>query len=181
MPLVRHRFGDYCPEGTKTIILGTFNPDTPCNPALFFYSRPKNYFWRLLPEIFGHSSLLKAHPDEKKSFARAFKIGFMDLIEVVDVPLGQECNYSDTFIDDKVVHWNDIILKLQNHHKVTRILFTRKSFSGIPNILNKVKNIEEFCRGVGIEFLLVPTPARIYSSDKSRQWKKMFSGYPSDP
>ncbi len=181
MPLVRHRFGDFCPEETQIIILGTFNPDVPCNPARFFYSRPQNHFWRLLPEVFGHPSLKKAHPDEKKSFARAFKIGFVDLIEAVDVPTGLECDYRDTYLDDKVSHWNDVIFKLKNQYKVTKILFTRKSFSGIPNILDKLKNIEEFCRKAGIHFSLLPTPARIYTAEKSRQWKHLFNEPSPDP
>jgi G:T/U-mismatch repair DNA glycosylase len=35
------------------LIIGTFNPATYKNQADFFYSRGKNYFWRLLPVAFG--------------------------------------------------------------------------------------------------------------------------------
>lgn len=181
MPLVRHRFGDFLHPETEIVLLGTFNPDTACNPATFFYSRRQNHLWRILPEAFGHRSLQKADAEVKRAFALQCKIGFMDVIEVVNVSGGQECNYQDTYLDDKVVCWNDVISKLKDHHKVSKILFTRKSFSGISNIFRKVSSIEEYCRKVGIQFHVLPSPARIYTPEKCKLWKHSLIGSSPEP
>lgn len=56
--IIKHKFLDLFPlQGKKILIIGTFNPDVTCNDAKFFYGRAKNFFWRLLPEVFGKESL----------------------------------------------------------------------------------------------------------------------------
>ena len=42
---------------TETLILGTFNPETPDNETEFFYGRRRNYLWRLLPSAYGGNDL----------------------------------------------------------------------------------------------------------------------------
>ena len=56
--LVKHKFLDKYPmAGKKIVIIGTFNPDVEENKAEFFYGRSRNYFWNLLPKVFGYEPL----------------------------------------------------------------------------------------------------------------------------
>lgn len=176
MPVVRHRFGDFLQPGVRWIFLGTFNPEASCNPAHFYYSRPQNHFWRLLPEVFGMPSLKNASTDEKIAFSRLMKVGFIDLIRTVDVPSGSECTYDDAYIDNKVAEWNDVISHLTNLQTVEKVLFTRKSFQDIPNIRKQIVEIQSFCVEKGIAFSFLPTPARIYSAEKLGEWRRMIIG-----
>ena len=66
--ILKHKFLDLFPlQGKKILIIGTFNPDVTCNDAEFFYGRAKNFFWRLLPEVFGEESL-KGDVQKQKEF-----------------------------------------------------------------------------------------------------------------
>ncbi|MFN4300286.1 MAG: hypothetical protein ACK4EX_11245 [Thermaurantimonas sp.] len=174
MPVVRHRFGDFLPPGVRWIFLGTFNPEASCNPASFYYSRPQNHFWRLLPEIFGMPSLKNAPSEEKKFFSEQLNIGFIDLIRSVIVPSDCECNFKDAYIDNKVIEWNNVTELLSDLKTIDQVLFTRKSFHDIPNIRKQIISIQSFCEEKGIKFSLLPTPARIYSIEKQRIWNKEF-------
>lgn len=71
---VKHKFlKSYPLQGKKILIIGTFNPDVPCNKAEFFYGRAKNYFWDLLPSMFGKESL-KGDVQKQKEFLELHKI-----------------------------------------------------------------------------------------------------------
>ncbi|WP_218019319.1 hypothetical protein [Thermaurantimonas aggregans] len=170
--MVRHRFGEFLPPGVRWIFMGTFNPEASCNPAHFYYSRPQNHFWRLLPEVFGMPSLKNASYKEKIAFSRHKKVGFIDLIRSVEVPIGSECTYEDAFIDNKVAEWNDVFSLLSNIKTVEQVLFTRKSFKDIPNIRKRIEEVHSFCVQSDIKFSLLPTPARIYSDKKLNIWQK---------
>lgn len=176
MPLVRHRFGDFLPQGVRRVFLGTFNPDAPCNPAEFYYSRRQNHFWRLLPEVYGLLSLRNAAVTEKKAFATELKVGFIDLIRSLDVPFGGECRYEDAYIDGKVAEWNDVPTLISNQKSIEHVLFTRRSFVDIPNIQNRINEIHALCKAKEIKFSLLPTPARIYSVEKLKIWKSELLG-----
>lgn len=69
-----------------TLIVGSFNPEWPeSNTAGWFYGRTEtNYFWDILPRLYGESSLLKAQPAEWKQFCREKQIALTDLISAID-------------------------------------------------------------------------------------------------
>jgi G:T/U-mismatch repair DNA glycosylase len=125
MKTVKHRFLEYpINPDTKTLILGTFNPDTPDNIADFFYGRSRNYLWRLLPIAYGESDLKKATKQEKIIFIDKYNISLVDLIEEVQVEDGQEANYYDGYIDSKVSHWRDIKGVIDKLPSLKRVGFT---------------------------------------------------------
>ena len=177
MKKIRHRFLDYQINPlTETLIIGTFNPDTFDNQADFFYGRNRNYLWRLLSSAYDEEDLKYASKEEKLLFISKYKIDFIDLIAEVLVDEGQEANFNDDYIDQKVFTWRNVILELEKLKKLKRICFTRKTFTNIPNIRNQVEVIEKHCDGRDILFKAIVTPARFYREDKQTAWNDFLLG-----
>jgi len=176
MITVKHRFLNHIinPD-TETLIIGTFNPDTPGNSAEFFYGRTRNYLWRLLPTAFGEDDLKGATKTEKLEFIKKFNIDLIDLIEEIKVEEGQEANYDDVYIDNKVSIWQNVIGEIDKLPNLKRVCFTRKTFNGIPNMKNQVAEIQAYCENRGISFQALTTPARFYSIDKQAVWNGFFN------
>jgi G:T/U-mismatch repair DNA glycosylase len=173
--VVHHRFkGRKVNPETETLIIGTFNPETASNTADFFYGRPQNHLWRLLPEAFGESSLKKASAEEKQTFMEQYRIDFIDLIEIVGIDSGQEANYSDDYMDGRVVVWRDVISVMKNLSRLKRVAFTRRTLSGIPTIKEKVEEVERYCANRDLVFKRLLTPSRIYSVGKQEEWNAFF-------
>lgn len=172
---ILHKFRDI-PANLKAeiLILGTFNPDTPQNEADFYYSRRQNYLWRLLPVALGASDLKTATSAAKQDFCVQRKIAFADLIAQVAVSEGQEANYSDDFLDDKVTHWTDCVALMAQMPHLQKVAFTRKTFSGVPHIAAQVACIQDFCQQNGIAFACLPTPTRGYTATKQQAWTAFF-------
>ena len=171
MTIVRHRFLNHQinPE-TETLIIGTFNPDTADNEADFFYGRSRNYLWRLLPIAFGENDLKGASKNEKIEFIKRYKIDLIDLIEEIQVEAGQEANYYDGYIDNKVTRWRNIIAVIDTFPNLKRVCFTRKTFSDIPNMKKQLEAIRQHCENKEILFKALTTPARFYKEDKQTEW-----------
>ena len=77
------RLTDFEPE---IIIIGTFNPELPKdNYSEWFYGRTdNNYFWDLLPKMFGDEGLRnRAHTDWKK-YCKRKKIALTDLLSGIN-------------------------------------------------------------------------------------------------
>jgi len=179
MVKIKHRCRDYNTDpAAEILIIGTFNPDTNNNPADFFYCRPKNHLWTLLPSAFNEPDLKKASKADKLSFIRMHKIDFTDLISEISIPEGTETDYRDSFIDDKVTKWRDVIGEISNLEYLKKVCFTRKTFSEIPNIRKKIEEIRSYCEEKGICFQYLITPARIYSACKQDEWTE-FVNYSS--
>ena len=172
---IRHLHYGYAPDpDTEILIIGTFNPGAKSNKADFFYGRPKNHLWTLLTTSFKEHDL-KAQTKEKKiGFIRKHKIDFTDLISAISIPHGSETDYRDSFIDDKVTEWNDIISIISDIKNLKKVCFTRKTFSDIPNIKRKIEEVREYCETHGIIFKNMITPARIYSKEKQEEWSNFI-------
>lgn len=176
MVKIKHRCRDYKPDpAAEILIIGTFNPDIKTNPADFFYGRPKNHLWTLMSAAYNEPDLKKSARDEKLAFLNKHKIAFSDLISEICVPENTETFYRDSFIDDKVKAWNDVISQISCLKKLKKVCFTRKTFSGIPNIKQRIEEIRSFCEEKGICFQYLITPARIYSEDKLREWTEFIN------
>lgn len=176
MNKIRHRFLNHHinPE-TKILILGTFNPDTENNEADFFYSRSRNYLWRLLPSAFQKSDLKKSSKQEKLSFIEQEKIDFIDLIAEIEVEDGQEVNYNDDFIDNKITEWQNIISEIEKLKNLKKMCFTRKTFKDIPNMETQIEKIQEYCFKNRIYFKALTTPSRFYSEKKQIEWTNFLT------
>lgn len=172
--LVRHRFLNHTidPE-TEILIIGTFNPDTPENEADFFYGRQRNFLWTLVPKSFGDESLKNHTKQEKLNYIRRQKIDFIDLICEVDVD--EVSNYDDAYLDSRVISWRDVISEIEQLKKLKKVCFSRKSFSGIPNMKEKIEAVRLYCDKSGIRFMYLTTPARFYRADKQEEWTNFLN------
>jgi G:T/U-mismatch repair DNA glycosylase len=169
MATIRHKFTDYKnKDNIELLILGTFNPDTPKNPAEFFYGRGKNYLWNLLPKVFDYQELKTLSLTDKKEFMDKFRIGFADIIQEITVE--EETNYADEYIDSKVLKWIDFEEFLNNHKSLKKVFFTRKTFKDIPKMKQQIDLVREICSKNGLEFSCLPTPARFESQTKLNEW-----------
>lgn len=173
---ILHKFRNHkISPDTNILIIGTFNPDVHGNDADFFYGRSRNFLWSLLPKVFSEKSLKPSSLDEKKSFIKKYNIDFIDLIDELEVQAGNENNYADDFIDDKVTAWKDINGVIESNPNIREVYFTRKTFSRIPNIKKKIREIENYCKFKGIRFSYLPTPARFENAMKLADWTQKFS------
>lgn len=178
MLTIKHKLVDYKinPE-TEILILGTFNPDTEKNEADFFYGRGRNYLWQIVSEIFQVDNLKKLSKEKKQYFIKEKKIDFIDLISEVEIEKGQEGNYKDDYIDSRVVKWNNVIGEIKKLRNIKRIGLTRKTYSGIPNMKEKIDEIIEYCNANNIPFLSLTTPARhpnYYGNRHMEEWVSFF-------
>lgn len=173
MAKIKHRFIHHQVDPqTEILIIGTFNPDTEKNVADFFYGRPRNFLWTLIPTAFGKPSLKGKSRNEKHDFVKRFKIDFIDLISEVDV--AEATNYNDSYIDSKVTEWRDVITELDKLNNLKKICLTRKSFGDIPKMKAKIDEIKSYCERRKIPFRFLSTPARFYGPDKQTEWSEFF-------
>ncbi len=171
MITVKHRFLETKINlNTETLIIGTFNPETEENQAEFFYGRSRNYLWRLLPTAYREKDLKNASKREKLDFIARRNIDFIDLISEIEVVKGQEANYYDSFIDNKVTQWRNVIFEMGRLKNLKRVCFSRKTFSDIPNMKKQIAEIQEYCDRNGLYFQAMTTPARFYREDKQFEW-----------
>jgi hypothetical protein len=161
---IKHRCAKHTiDQHTETLIIGTFNPDTETNPADFFYGRPHNHLWRILPKIFGEESLKGKTKEEKLKFMRAKHIDFIDLILEID---REPPDYSDKHLDKlKGIRWReDIIQEIEKLRFLKRVGVSRKKFNDVPNIGARIETIATYFQDKPIVFKCVHTPARAYST-----------------
>lgn len=175
MVTISHRFlaMPIDPE-VETLIVGTFNPATEKNPAEIFYGRKRNFLWKLLPLALGMADLKNETVSGRFAFIKEHKIGFIDLVAEVRVETGSEVNYDDNYIDARVTKWRNVIGVINQLKQVKKICFTRKSFSGIPRVREKIREVETHCLAKGIVFQYLSTPSRIYSPEKQLEWTRFF-------
>ena len=177
--MVGHRCRDHkIDEQTETLIIGTFNPDTDANVADFFYGRPQNQLWRILPEIFNENSLKGRPREEKIRFIRARQIDFIDLIWEVDhVPP----DYTDKYLDTHcLIHWReDIFDQIDRLPHLKRVGVSRKGFKDVRSIGNRVDEIAAHLNGKPIVFRRLHTPARKLN-DARKEWAQFFKTDPDD-
>lgn len=171
MPIILHKFRNHIVSpDTEILILGTFHPDINTG-ADFFYGRPRNYLWRILPICFDAQSLKDAPIALKQQFMENFHIDFADIIHSVKLSEGEEINYGDDFIDNKVVQWKDIVQIIYNLPKLKAVYFTRKTFTKVPNIELTISQIRNYCVQKCIRFCFLETPARYANERKINSWQ----------
>src|SRR5690606_30826582 len=100
-------------------------------------------------------------------------IDFVDIIERLDnLPIAQENNYADAFIDNYINNnWKEILQIIDGLPDLEAVYFTRKTFANIPNIHNRVLEIQNHCLNNNIRFCFLPTPSRFCNQNKIENWR----------
>lgn len=120
----------------STLIVGTFNPDLQAgNPAEWFYGRTAgNYFWDVLPRLYGERSLITATAGEWRQFCTDKKIAITDMISSIDdaEPGNREHVKILSGFSDKAIAYNfddftfvNIVQVLRRHPTIRNVYFTR--------------------------------------------------------
>ena len=120
-----------------TLIVGTFNPDWDnlSNYAQWFYGRTRNnYFWDVLPRLYGEQPLRQAAPSEWKAFCRRHRIALTDLIASIDDADSNNAdhieslkNYRDDLIARQFHQFSfvDLLDLLVKHNSINQVYLTR--------------------------------------------------------
>ena len=142
--IVKHKFLDTYPLiGKKTVIIGTFNPDVPCNKAELFYGRAQNHFWTLLPKVFGKKSL-KGDVQKQKEF-------LANLVKLVELA-------KQRLIDNPNFGWESKkIVKLSENKEILKEYNSLKEYAeehqcSVANVSKAIKK-KQRCKGYYVEYL----------------------------
>ncbi|RZK26430.1 MAG: hypothetical protein EOO43_02865 [Flavobacterium sp.] len=174
MTTIHHRFQNHnINTNTETLIVGTFNPDTPENIADFFYGRSRNYLWTLLPASFQMPSLKGKEKTDKLEFISKSNVDFIDLIASVEVD--KPDNYDDRYLDGRVSEWRNVISVMKKLPMLKQVCFTRKTLADIPKMKERIEGIKTYCEESNIRFQYLPTPARFYNDAKQTEWSNFFN------
>ncbi|OGS71125.1 MAG: hypothetical protein A3G95_08905 [Flavobacteria bacterium RIFCSPLOWO2_12_FULL_31_7] len=183
----RHRFYDKLSPDWELeyLFVGTFNPSWDFNNAEqadYFYGRNRNFFWRILPEVFENESLKNNHLIDKIEYLRKNKIGLTDLIisvenanesSKVDVD-NLTIGFSDNVLNNYILEFNTeniINLITKNSKTIKGVFLTRSTLNNINQIRDEWAEIERFCLKNKINTNRLLTPARNYSVRKVIDWQ----------
>lgn len=119
-----------------TLVVGTFNPAWPANnTAEWFYGRTlHNYFWDVLPRLYGRDSLINATPAEWKQFCHDKQVAITDLIMSIDdadPAIPEHNRMLGGFSDEAIMHnfddlnYVDIVQLLQRYPSIKNVYLTR--------------------------------------------------------
>ncbi len=165
---------DVTPYKPEVLIIGTFNPDIPNNPADFFYGR--NYFWRIFENLSNNNNALNGRRILANGIIRApnigrifelctqFKLSFADLIQSVN---GVVNNYEDNLLDGyvggglAVNNVNEIAKYICENKSIKHVYFTRKYANEVQNIWGLWQDVQELvkqCRK-DVQFGSIFTPS----------------------
>jgi len=124
---------DFAPT---TLVVGTFNPAWPAgNSAEWFYGRTgNNFFWDILPRLYGEESLISGSTVEWKQFCHDKQIAITDLISSIDDANPENPKHQKMlggFSDDAIEHnfddliYVNIVQLLRHHSSIKNVYLTR--------------------------------------------------------
>lgn len=152
-----------------TLIVGTFNPawDNLGNYAQWFYGRTRNnYFWDVLPRLYGESPLRQTSPTEWKAFCSTYRIALTDLIASIDDADTNNPGHIDSlknYRDDLIArHFRqftfvDLSKLLTQHPTVKHVYLTRSINDAFWR--QRWQAIEAYCQNNEIDCKTLLTPS----------------------
>ena len=151
-----HPFKPIIFKNSKTLILGTF-PSIKSFDNSFYYSHPKNQFWKILSLISGYPVNNK---DQKIWLLKELNLALWDIVKSCN-----RVNSSDNNLKD--ITPNDIKSLLKEYPNIKEIAFTSKLAQKIYN--KHFSNLE-------IDTFYLPSPSPAYAAmsleDKSKIYKE---------
>ena len=109
-----HPFDPIIDKDSKVLILGTF-PSVKSFENSFYYSHPKNQFWKLLSRLFDEAKPKSI--EEKIALLHRHHIALWDMVKACE-----RANSLDTSL--KNIEVNDIAKLLQHYPNIKAIFFT---------------------------------------------------------
>lgn len=169
------RVGDY-----HMLVVGTFNADIPGNDAGWFYGRPENEFWCLLPRMLGFPTLHPVDRDEPigelvqmwKRFCNDNRIVIVDMFKQVQIDL---TGHADKLLyplqPNQYTPFNFEQAFANAHFE--HVLFTWKGFDAKQGTLTMNKQLYvDYFTGQGSNIMHMLTPSNAFSETR---WFKLNS------
>ena len=181
MPCIHRFVNDLNPnEPLKYLFIGTFNPswDRPQNDnANWFYGRQYNDFWFIMPQVFGHPSLMHRNFRTNRDFlihwCNQNQIGLTDVIQSIndaninnehhrEIILGVNDNAFDIF--NEIIPTDIAAIINANVETLCGVYLTRYEHTLLPNgIINNLwTGIKNICFNLNIDCSDLVTPSRQY-------------------
>jgi hypoxanthine-DNA glycosylase len=153
-----HPFKPIIYENSQILILGTF-PSIKSFKNNFYYSNPKNQFWKIMSEIFNENFNSE---NEKIDFLKRKKIALWDIVKSCE-----RKNSSDSNL--KNIKPNDIPNLIKTYKNIKLLAFTSKK---------AVHLYKKFYPDLNIETIYLPSPSPAYASmnlnEKIKIYKKIL-------
>ena len=150
-----HPFDPIIDKDSKVLILGTF-PSVKSFENSFYYSHPKNQFWKLLSRLFDEAEPKSI--EEKIAFLHRHHIALWDMVKACE-----RANSLDTSL--KNIEVNDIAALLQKYPNIKVLFFTGRKAEALYKKHFSSLSYPNF-------YLPSPSPAmqRITFEEKLQKW-----------
>lgn len=112
-----HPFGDFIPQNTKYLMLGSF-VTKPSNPYEWFYANDRNQFWPIMEEVYG--TTFNTKEKQQQLFIR-LEMALSDTILACE-----RKNNSNLDINLYNIVYNTAIKDIIHNHNIQKIFFTSR-------------------------------------------------------
>ncbi len=161
---------------TETLIIGTFNPESKWHPdhaAQYFYSRPRNYFWKILPRFTGKAAIPHQYVAAQIEFLKEHQIGVTDLlirIEDAHITKPEHRKRITTALDNEIERFSELdwntphILQYIKANSIKAVYFTKIGNAANQNVKPntfeaQMRAIEQTCKALKIPHFRLHTPS----------------------
>lgn len=151
----QHPWNWYGAPGTRTLIIGTFPPTRKNWSFDFFYPNKRNFFWKILAAITGHTLI---HTSGEAAIAE--RKALLDQLGITITDMGKTITRKDNnSLDENLeaLAYMDIFRILAENPGINKIIFT--SSSGKVSAAKWFQNYLE-TQGIKYRFPKTPKPVR---------------------
>lgn len=125
---------------SKTLVLGSFNPNNQGNNTDFYYGRCSNFFWKVIADIEGKNEQYycnniqnKFEAMEKHSFC------FLDIIDSIEISSKSSANIIQDFVQNKIyTGYSDSVLFTSNTKYKNNTVGVKRTYNKL--VLDVLKN-----------------------------------------
>ncbi len=157
--IISHPFPPFVDENSHLLILGTF-PSIKSFEENFYYSHPKNQFWKLLASVYHEDT--PATLNEKKAFLKKQNIALWDVVKSCERKNSLDSNL-------KNITPNDIRELLKNYPSIKKIYFTSKT---------ALKIYKKYFNEVDLPYFYLDSPSPAYAKksfeEKLEGWREVL-------
>lgn len=120
---IYHNINPVYDKDSKILILGSF-PSVQSRENNFYYSHPKNRFWKILGEIYSEEKLSTI--EEKKRFLLKNNIALFDVVKCCTISQSSDSSIKNIEVNDiKKIVDNSNIMKIYTNGKTAYNLYNK--------------------------------------------------------